>query len=163
MAFVQRWNWCVATCAGFGYAPVMPGTAGALWGVAIYAVIAASCAGWAQTVVLAGALAVVCAETFRLAGWAERYFQEEDSSRFVTDEVAGFLVTVLLFRTPHISTTILWAFPVTRVLDIIKIPPARWLERLPRGWGVLADDVVDSLYAAALLHALQALSPQWFA
>ena len=140
MAFVQRWNWCVATCAGFGYAPVMPGTAGALWGVAIYAVIAASC-----------------------AGWAERYFQEEDSSRFVTDEVAGFLVTVLLFRTPHISTTVLWAFPVTRVLDIIKVPPARWLERLPRGWGVLADDVVDSLYAAALLHALQALSPQWFA
>ena len=54
--------------------------------------------------------------------------------------------------------TTLWAFPVTRIIDILKIPPARRLEKLPRGWGVLADDLLGSLYAAAVLYLLYALS-----
>ena len=159
---IHRWNWLVATCGGFGYSPILPGTAGALWGVAIYAVVASCCDTGTQTAVLAVALVAVCLETLRLAPWAEQRFREKDSSKFVTDEVAGFLVTVLLFRTPHVGTTILWAFPVTRLLDMIKPPPARSLEHLPLGWGVLADDVMDSLYAAGLLYGLWAAFPAWF-
>jgi len=49
--------------------------------------------------------------------------------------------------------TTFWAFPVTRIIDILKVPPARRLEKLPAGWGVLADDLLGSLYAAAVLHA----------
>ena len=30
--------------------------------------------------------------------------------------------------------------------------PARWAERLPGGWGVMADDLVAGLYAQALLR-----------
>jgi phosphatidylglycerophosphatase A len=55
--------------------------------------------------------------------------------------------------------TTLWAFPVTRIIDILKIPPARRLEHLPRGWGVLADDLLGSIYAALLLHAASWLWP----
>jgi phosphatidylglycerophosphatase A len=75
----------------------------------------------------------------------------------VTDEVAGFLLTVLLFHDPAqpILTT-LWAFPVTRIIDILKVPPARRLEHLPRGYGVLADDLLGSVYAAAFLYLLWA-------
>jgi len=58
---------------------------------------------------------------------------------------------------------VLWAFPVTRILDMIKPPPARRLEHLPAGWGVLADDILDSLYAAGLLHLLRLVRPEWFA
>ena len=43
---------------------------------------------------------------------------------------------------------------MTRIIDILKIPPARRLERLPRGWGVLADDLLGSIYAAALLYGV---------
>jgi phosphatidylglycerophosphatase A len=70
----------------------------------------------------------------------------------VPDEVAGFLTTVLLWRTDDLLLTIVWAFGLTRVLDILKPPPCRRLERLPGGWGVLADDLCASLYAAAILH-----------
>ena len=90
--------------------------------------------------------------TVALGRWAEEYYQRKDSQIFVTDEVAGFLLTVLLFHdaTQPVLTT-LWAFPVTRIIDIIKIPPAKRLEHLPRGWGVLADDLLGSVYAAIVL------------
>jgi len=77
--------------------------------------------------------------------------------------IAGFLFTVLLFhlKDQPILTT-LWAFPVTRIIDIIKIPPARRLEHLPRGYGVLADDLLGSVYAALCLWVLKFTIPGWF-
>jgi phosphatidylglycerophosphatase A len=99
-----------------------------------------------------------------LGEWAETYYLTKDSSIFVTDEVAGFLMTVLLFHLadqPVLTT--LWAFPVTRVIDILKVPPARRLEKLPAGWGVLLDDLMGSIYAAGLLHLVRLAMPAWFA
>ena len=91
-----------------------------------------------QTIGIAAWLFAACVVTYRLSPWAERLFGEEDSGKFVTDEVAGFLMTVLLFRPPSVSllVIVLWAFPVTRIIDMIKPPPARRLEHLPGGWGV---------------------------
>jgi len=114
-------------------------------------------------VLIAAALALWCWITVALGGWAETYYQRKDSQTFVTDEVAGFLLTVLLFHNPARPVlTTLWAFPVTRIIDILKVPPARRLEKLPRGWGVLADDLLGSLYAAAVLYILWALSNRSF-
>ncbi len=161
----DRVNWLVATCGGFGYSPILPGSCGALWGVAIYVGLTrfAFAEPW-QTIAIAAWLFAACVVTFRLSPWAERFFGEEDSGKFVTDEVAGFLMTVLLFRPSSVSVlvTVLWAFPVTRILDMIKLPPARRLEHLPGGWGVIADDLLDSVYAAGLLHVLYRLRPEWF-
>jgi len=159
----ERVNWLVATCGGFGYSPILPGTCGALWGVAIYVRLAGLAEPW-QTLGIAAWLVAACVVTYRLSPWAERFFGEEDSGKFVTDEVAGFLMTVLLFRPSSVSVlvTVLWAFPVTRILDMIKLPPARRLEHLPGGWGVIADDLLDSVYAAGLLHGLYLLRPDWF-
>ncbi len=153
----------IASCLGLGYSPVMPGTCGALLGPAIYIPLALAVpAEPLQTVLITVALLIWCWITVALGPWAERYYQKKDSQIFVTDEVAGFLLTVLLFHPspPHITT--LWAFPVTRVIDILKIPPARRLERLPAGWGVLADDLLGSVYAAAALHLLRFMVPAWF-
>jgi phosphatidylglycerophosphatase A len=133
----------------------MPGTCGALLGPAIYIPLALALPGEPlQTALIGVALLAWCAITVALGGWAETYYNRKDSQAFVTDEVAGFLLTVLLFHDaaqPVLTT--LWAFPVTRIIDILKIPPARRLEHLPRGWGVLADDLLSSVYAALLLNA----------
>ena len=154
----------VASCFGLGYSPIMPGTCGALLGPAIYIPL-----GLAVTsepllsVGIAAALLVWCWITVALGDWAEVYYQRKDSQVFVTDEVAGFLFTVLLFHLPGQPVlTTLWAFPVTRIIDIVKIPPARRLEKLPSGWGVLADDLLGSVYAAAVLHAIRLALPAWF-
>jgi phosphatidylglycerophosphatase A len=166
--YYERLRVIVATCGGFGYSPVFPGTMGALWGIALFVpiVVFVDSEPW-QSMLIALALLVTCAITIALAPWAERHFQKKDSSVFVTDEVAGFLLTVLLFPapwlpSPNVWITVLWAFPVTRVIDMIKVPPARRLEKLPAGWGVLADDLLGSVYAAIVLNVLLFFLPSWF-
>ena len=51
----DRLRWLVATCGGFGYCPILPGSCGALWGVAIYVALAGLAEPW-QTVGIAAAL-----------------------------------------------------------------------------------------------------------
>ncbi len=134
----------------------MPGTCGALVGPAIYIPLALAIPSEPlQTALIAVVLFGWCVITVALGGWAEKYYNKKDSQAFVTDEVAGFLLTILLFHDaaqPVLTT--LWAFPMTRIIDILKIPPARRLERLPRGWGVLADDLLGSVYAATALYGI---------
>lgn len=157
----------IASCFGLGYSPIMPGTCGALVGVAIYIPLALVIPSepWLSLLIAANLL-LWCWLTIALGQWAEEYYLTKDSSIFVTDEVAGFLLTVLLWQfavpgQPVLAT--LWAFPVTRIIDIVKVPPAKQLERLPRGWGVLADDLLGSVYAAGLLWAIRLAMPAWFA
>jgi phosphatidylglycerophosphatase A len=154
----------VASCFGLGYSPYFPGTCGALVGVAIYIPLALLVPREPyQSIGIAAALVIWSAITVALGEWAEEYYTVKDSSIFVTDEVAGFLFTVLLFHivdAPLLTT--LWAFPVTRVIDIIKVPPARQLEKLPSGWGVLADDLLGSVYAAGVLWLVWFVQPGWF-
>jgi phosphatidylglycerophosphatase A len=45
-------------------------------------------------------------------------------------------------------------FVLHRLMDILKPPPARQLERLPEGLGVMADDWMASVYAAAIMVGL---------
>lgn len=161
----------VGTCFGLGYSPILPGTCGALVAVAHYLLIVwllprpeSDHLVWsAETLALLMAFFVWTAFTIHLGAWAEEFFGKKDSGIFVTDEVVGTLLTLLLFRVPdHPYITLLWAFPLTRIIDILKIPPARQLEKLPVGWGVVADDILGSVYTAALLHFLFRLWPAAF-
>jgi phosphatidylglycerophosphatase A len=45
-------------------------------------------------------------------------------------------------------------FGLHRLMDISKPPPARQLERLPEGWGVMADDLMAAIYACAGMGVL---------
>ena len=76
----------------------------------------------------------------------------EDPSQVVVDEGVGFLFTVSLLPTD--IWTVIVAFFVFRVLDIIKPPPARQLEALPGGWGIVVDDVVAGIYGNLLIRLL---------
>ena len=158
----DRFLWLVGTCFGLGMLPVAPGTWGTLPGVAVFVAIILLAPAWLHTWLILAALVVACAITVAMGRWAERCWQRKDPNVFVTDEVAGFLGTVLLFRAPSVLLTSIWAFCVTRIFDIAKIPPARQLERLPGGWGVLLDDLSASLYAAMFLHLIRLAFPAWF-
>lgn len=152
----------LGTSFGLSYLPIAPGTWGALPGVAIYLGIAYVAPVWTHAWLIPLALLGSCWLTIGLGAWAERYFRVKDPGKFVPDEVAGFLMTVSLFRTPDPILTVFWAFPVTRILDIFKPPPARQLEALHGGWGILLDDLMASLYAALILNIAGAWFPEFF-
>ena len=42
-----------------------------------------------------------------------------------------------------------------RIIDIVKTPLCRKLERVPHGWGVMLDDVLAGVYALVLTLVLR--------
>jgi len=145
----------IVTGLGTGYLPVAPGT----WGSAAVCVIflAAALGSGGRMVCISGTMAVVALLSAVTAVWlgrfAERTFGKKDPSRCTIDEWAGQAVALIALPLPDgpllrgclIAAAV--AFVAFRFFDIVKPPPARRMEKLPHGWGVLLDDLVAGVYA----------------
>ncbi len=68
-----------------------------------------------------------------------------DPSQYTLDEFIGTWITLLFI--PKKIWWIIPAFIIWRFMDIIKPFPARKLESVPRGWGVILDDVMAGIYS----------------
>lgn len=100
--------------------------------------------------VLAASIAAAC----WFADVAERSFGQKDDSRIIIDEVVGYWTAVALL--PRTLFPLAAGFLLFRILDSIKLPPYRWLERLPGGLGVVMDDVGAGLVANIALRVASA-------
>jgi phosphatidylglycerophosphatase A len=89
------------------------------------------------------------------AGVTEQVLGRTDPGEVVSDEVAGFMVTMYLlpFTWPYLAG----GFIVFRLLDIFKPFPIRRLERIPGGTGVILDDLAAGLLANLILRGAGAL------
>jgi len=92
-----------------------------------------------------------------LGPWAERSFGRKDPQVFVLDEAIGYWIAVAPFVDSPRAATVMAGFLLFRCFDILKPWPARRLERLPAGWGVILDDVAAGLYALIGLACARAL------
>jgi phosphatidylglycerophosphatase A len=84
---------------------------------------------------------------------AARESGRKDPGFVVIDEVAGQWIALL--GSPADWKHGLIALVLFRLFDITKPFPARQLEALPEGWGIVFDDVAAGLYAwgvAAILR-----------
>jgi len=149
------------TCFGLGTAPFAPGTFGTLGGVALAALAAFTWPELYLPLVL-GAIVLVTLGCAASGGWAERAYGRKDPGAFVADEVAGYLVAAAWISAPGWNH-LLAAFVLFRVFDIVKPPPVRSFEKLPKGWGIVADDLVAGVYALAVLAAVHAIFPDFLA
>ncbi len=138
----------VLLATGFysGYCPIAPGTCGTLLGILVYIFFSAlSPFLYVLTTVATVFLAIWA------SSWAENFFLRKDSPCIVIDEMAGFLVTMCLL--PPTWLTILLGFLFFRLFDIIKPPPARFIEeKVKGGWGIVLDDVVAGIYGNGVIH-----------
>lgn len=145
----QRISLLFATGFGLGYAPVASGTFGTLPGI----LIAAALAGLSLPVAaLAAGLLPLLA--IPVCGAAERVFGTKDDGRIVADEYLTFPLCVIGLPWTMHPWLLGVAFVVHRVLDIIKPAPARQAQALRGGLGIVADDVISSLYALAVNYAV---------
>jgi phosphatidylglycerophosphatase A len=132
------------TFFGTGYAPIAPATA-ASFAFAVLWWLAAP----VPLIIQAGLLVGVAALGVPAAGrLADRH--GHDPKLVVCDEVSGMLITYFGLMTGPLG----WAagFFWFRVFDILKPFPVRRCERLPRGWGIMADDWLAGLYAHVTLR-----------
>jgi phosphatidylglycerophosphatase A len=152
---VTRLALVVATGCYCGYAPVAPGTAGSALGLVVWVAIRALGSPVAEI----AALVVLAGVGVWAASVTERHVSRTDPGIIVIDEVVGMLVTVALL--PIGVGGALAGFLLFRLFDIIKPYPAAACERLPGGWGVMADDVVAGLYAHLVLRSGLWLLATW--
>jgi len=136
----------LATCAGIGYAPLAPGTFGSLFGLLLWYFVPRTPAAQIAVIVV----------VFLLGSWsgsvAERHFNRTDPSHVVLDEVVGMWIT-RLFNPVGWQGAII-AFLLFRLFDVVKPYPANRLERLPGGFGIMADDGMAAIYANMSLRLL---------
>ena len=76
----------------------------------------------------------------------------KDSSKVVIDEVAGIAISLLYV--PKNFYFLVLALILFRFFDIVKPLGIKKLENLPRGWGVMADDILAGIYALLIIQLL---------
>jgi len=158
----------LATGFGSGLSPVMPGTAGSLVGLAIawplslgFAALHFHGASVGPVVGLMMSGLLVGLVGVGVSGPVCRALGTEDPGCIVIDEIAGQLLAcaaVPLFW-PYSSRwteAAAWmgAFVLFRFFDIVKPGPIRASQDLSGGWGVVVDDVLGGIAAAAALAAI---------
>lgn len=144
----------IATWFGCGYSPVAPGTVGSFAALVI-AICLNSFAGSGRLTLLVFAL-LLLAPGIWSAGVVARETRKTDPQIVVVDEVIGQWITLAGVSVFNWKTWIV-AFALFRLLDVWKPPPVRQLERLPAGWGIIADDVMAGLYGALAIFVLDRL------
>lgn len=135
-----------ATGLGTGYSPLTSGTVGS-----VPPLLIAYYFFGGDTLTLSIVAVVTTIASVYFADQAENLFGH-DSKMITIDEFAGMFITVILV--PVTWKNYLIAFIAFRVLDVVKIPPARQAERLPGGWGVTLDDVVAGIQACFVTHGI---------
>jgi phosphatidylglycerophosphatase A len=137
----------LVTGLGSGFIRPGPGTWGSLAALAIWWFALAGLVWWAQVLVI---LATLLTSVWLVARVARRYGVDDDPG-IVVDEFVGLWIA-LVAAPPNLPVA-LAGFVLFRVLDVWKPGPVRFAERrAPGAWGVMLDDVVAGVLAAAVLQ-----------
>ena len=146
----------LTSCFGLGWLPIAPGTWGSLPPTAIFAALCYFGASLLTVsivmliLILAGS--VIC---IKFAPASINATGKTDPGEVVVDELAGQAVTFVTAYAVgfnQILITAMLGFFLFRIFDIIKPWPIRKLEKLPKGLGILADDLLAGAYAAIILQ-----------
>ena len=146
-------KFCVFVASGFGIglvAPFAPGTFGSLPGVALaYATTALPL--WLQIPVCT-ALAILA---IPFCDVAEKALGIKDDGRITADEWMLYPLALIGIPVGDLPWYAMAAFfLVIRAIDIVKPPPARQLQAIHGGFGIVIDDFFANLYSLGLNWAI---------
>ena len=140
----------LSTLGFIGYLPVAPAT----WASAVVVLVGYFLPVPSLPIVIAillagaGVAVWICGEAEEALG--------HDAHPIVADEVVG--QSIALLGVAHDPVSFAASFVLFRIFDVWKPLGAREIQKLPGGWGVVADDVIAGLTACAALHAGSALA-----
>ena len=144
-SMASRLGWLLGSAFGCGLSPVAPATVSSFAAVSLYYFIPVP----GDSIILYSMIGV----GFVIGVWATGTLStatRPDPSLAVMDEVIGMWAHCLL-----LPKSILWlvaAFLLFRILDVVKPWPINRLERLPGGFGIMADDLAAGLVGALILN-----------
>ncbi|HEV2274278.1 MAG TPA: phosphatidylglycerophosphatase A [Acidobacteriaceae bacterium] len=149
------WAWTVGTWFGVGLMRPGPGTWGSAAAALLWLLAGATLPHSPLPLSLLTLAAAFLAVAIGVpaATRVELESARPDPEHVVVDEVAGQWIALIHSRVD--LSHLLAAFLLFRFFDILKPWPARRLERLPAGWGIMFDDVAAGVYALLVVQALQ--------
>ena len=147
----------VALFFGAGCLRPGPGTWGTLAGVLVWTVLV-QFLSWKT-------LSVCIAVLFVLGALAAektcRDLGVQDAGCVVVDEVVAVWLVCLML--PQNGMAWCAAFLAFRLFDIVKLPPASWVDRhIHNGWGIMLDDLLAGVWAAVVLVGIDMLCNRLF-
>ncbi|MFN7097476.1 MAG: phosphatidylglycerophosphatase A [Gammaproteobacteria bacterium] len=132
---------------GAGTAKFMPGTWGTIVAIPLYLAMQAVLSPLYYMLVLIAAIIF----GFWICQVTAKDFGETDPPAIVWDEIVGFLLA--LWAAPNGWQWILAAFILFRMFDILKPWPIKFIqEKLPGGFGIVADDLMAGLYTWIIIQ-----------
>ena len=150
---MRRLALLIATSGYIGFAPVAPGTVGSAAGIALFYLVRATGAAGVELAVIP----VLFAAGVWAASSTERQLGITDPGPVVIDEVVGMLITLAWIPVTPLGA--LAGFLIFRVLDVVKPWPARQLESLHGGFGIMSDDAMAGFYGLLLMRGLLLVAP----
>lgn len=142
----------IATSFGFGFLPAAPGTWGAIFAVILWLPLYI----WSHQPVIfwvtLGATVIYAVAGTWASSESEKYWGK-DPVVACADETVGQWLTMLPLSGHGVTPwwMILLSLLLFRFFDIAKPLGIRACERLPRGYGMMADDILAGIYSAAIL------------
>lgn len=131
---------------GSGLSPYIPGTAGTLAAIPLYLLLA-QLNLWAYIGIIAAAFVV----GIYICDRASKQLGVHDHGGIVWDEFVGYWVTMI--AVPLTWYWVVLGFILFRIFDMVKPWPIGWFDRrLEGGFGIMVDDVVAAIPAAACLQ-----------
>lgn len=153
------WAWTVATFFGAGLGKPGPGTWGSVAAVLLWAAYVGGTHPSESNLLIVLLIGILLSIVpgVPAATIAARESGRHDPGFVVIDEVAGQWIALL--GSPASWRSGLLALVLFRLFDITKPFPARQLEALPEGWGIVFDDVAAGLYALGVGWLLRHFIP----
>lgn len=143
----------LATFFGAGRLPKSPGTWGTLATIPLWYLLAQLHAVPYMIVVL-----LLCVAAILIAQAYENLTSTHDSKEIVIDEVVGFLITMTWL--PPTWQSLVAGFILFRIVDIVKPPPIRQLDRKVKGGvGVVIDDIAAGIVCNIILQMVYTYTP----
>ena len=142
---ISEW---IATCFKVGYLPLAPGTWGSIFAILVW---------WVFLKDLDPLIFGIIIILFFFIGIIVSYViidqnDNNDPSYIIIDELVGQWLALWIL--PDGYFYIIVVFILFRFFDIIKPWPIRFMEQLPKGLGVMCDDLTAGLITLILIQII---------
>jgi phosphatidylglycerophosphatase A len=127
-----------------GYIPFASGTFGSLAALFIYLI-----PGFENPTILLSLISFFTVIGIPIGSKFEKAYGK-DPAECTIDEFVGTWIALLFI--PKTFLYVFGAFFIWRILDIVKPFPARQIEKLRGGWGIMLDDVISGIYSLIIIH-----------
>ncbi|UCE40021.1 MAG: phosphatidylglycerophosphatase A [Candidatus Aminicenantes bacterium] len=135
-----------ATFFGLGYFPIAPGTLTSAIIVLLYKFFLHRLS-WPLYL---SVFFVIFALGLFVSDLYSRMLKKEDPRMIVIDEATGQFIALFLLSPKWILCGA--CFFLFRFFDIVKPFPIRRIEKFPRGFGIMLDDIAAAIFAGILIN-----------